>query len=167
MRRERYTPELRRRLMGLLQYDPETGSLRWVSSGSAAGCLRPDGYLVVRVDGSLFMAHRLIWLMVTGQAPPTCVDHLNHVKSDNRWSNLRASDKVHNGQNRRGAQANHRSTGCRNVYFLGRGNLRWLVQIKHPGGILRKCFDNLLDAACFAASSRIRLHAGSPFSRPS
>lgn len=163
----------REQLLQALKYDPATGELRWAvntsstgRAGDLAGCKDERGYIVVRLQKKLHLAHRLIWLMVTGEAPPKCVDHINCDKGDNRWVNLRASDKVANGQNRAGAQSNNLSTGCRNVSFLGRGNRPWSVNIKHPGGKLSKCFDNLLDAACFAHSWRIRLHEGNPLNAP-
>ncbi len=159
----------RERLLEALEYNPETGRLTWrrnVSStgraGSEAGCRQRSGYTVVRLDKRLLLAHRVIWIMMTGERPPECIDHVNHIKSDNRWANLRRSDKVENGQNRRGAQVNNLSTGCRNVYFLGRGNRQWFVQIQVPGGRVRKTFYTLLDAACFAQSARLKLHAGHP-----
>src|SRR5262245_61099747 len=73
----------------LLCYDAETGVVTWrvkasnrVNKGDRAGCMRND-YRVVRVDGGLYLEHRVIWLLVTGAWPP----HSNGNGHDNRWGN--------------------------------------------------------------------------------
>ena len=105
-----------------LKYDPATGLLHWKSrpqsdfssgynagetswktwntqnAGKVAGGQRPDGYIRVGMFGQRFMAHRIIWLMQTGEVPEE-VDHINGNRSDNRWCNLRAVDRTDNLRN--------------------------------------------------------------------
>jgi len=66
------------RLMHLLAYDPDTGSLSWrnplspaVRAGDVAGTVsgKNNKYRYVSIDGSVFLAHRLAWLMVYGAWP--------------------------------------------------------------------------------------------------
>jgi len=46
------------------------------------------------------MSHRLAFYYVLGWCPEE-VDHINHVRDDNRWINLRAASKQENHRNRK------------------------------------------------------------------
>ncbi|ENJ4715002.1 TPA: HNH endonuclease [Enterobacter kobei] len=63
-----------------------------VKSGSVCGYKRKDGYIRVKVDGALVMAHRIVWKMFNGDEPDF-IDHINGVRSDNRIENLRSATK--------------------------------------------------------------------------
>jgi hypothetical protein len=92
------------RLRELLNYDSSTGEFTWcerrssVPAGGTAGCLK-DGYIVIRVDGVLYRAHRLAWLHVHGEWPKDQLDHVNHERADNRLTNLRQVDNRENARN--------------------------------------------------------------------
>lgn len=93
----------------LLAYDPETGwlvrkSKRGGSSvGDRAGWVnrKKSGYRSrhIRVDGKIYLEHRLIWFIVTGSWPNPEIDHENHDATDNRWKNLREVNVVDNARN--------------------------------------------------------------------
>jgi hypothetical protein len=96
------------RLRELLEYDAETGTLMWAvrrgrhQPGTRAGSLNGLGYRQVVVDGHAYVAHRLIWRMVTGDDPgPMQVDHINLDKDDNRIANLRLATPAQNTHNSR------------------------------------------------------------------
>lgn len=104
------------RLKYLFRYDPDTGDfLRLITTshnakeGTIAGC-NSRGYLVFSIDGSLNFAHRMAWLYMTGELPLNHVDHINGVKSDNRFSNLRDVTNAINTQNTRTARPCNAST---------------------------------------------------------
>jgi hypothetical protein len=105
------TPEY---LHQLFTYDPQDGSLRWkvarspnVSVGKIAGSLC-TGYKRVKIDGFSYLVHRLIWLMVTGAWPKADLDHINGIRTDNRFTNLREASRALNCQNQRRAQSDNR-----------------------------------------------------------
>lgn len=88
----------------IFNYDPHTGNLTWKRDFSRRykdddpTSVASNGYLVVTLDRT-HLAHRIIWLMQTGNSPEI-LDHINHIRSDNRWENLRPSDQVLNNQNK-------------------------------------------------------------------
>ncbi|HGN9324257.1 TPA: HNH endonuclease signature motif containing protein [Klebsiella pneumoniae] len=69
-----------------------------VKSGSVCGYKRKDGYIRVKVDGALVMAHRIVWKMLHGDEP-SFIDHINGDRSDNRPKNLRAVTSSDNKSN--------------------------------------------------------------------
>ena len=94
-----------------LSYDPDTGHLVWkekpsrgVKVGTRAGGIRPEGYIRLRLQGQNEYAHRIAWVIMTGESPPPQIDHRNSIKSDNRWTNLRAATPALNRENVREAR---------------------------------------------------------------
>ena len=99
------------RLHELLDYDPDTGEFTWkvkpaprIKVGDVAGCLDKDsGYFRIRVDGTLYRSHRLVWRYVHGGDPGNLeVDHINKNTSDNRIANLRLATHQQNTWNNSG-----------------------------------------------------------------
>lgn len=90
------------RLKELLHYDPETGQFTWLANqgrartGQTAGTTDTAGYVVVRAAGRFYKAHRMAFLYMCGEFPPDDVDHINRVKGDNRWGNLRLATRPEN-----------------------------------------------------------------------
>lgn len=108
----------------LLSYDHETGALRWKPrpvemfvggkmcaearcaafnsrwAGKIAGTPDGKGYLSVLVLGKAYRAHRVAWLIMTGEWPPDEIDHEDGKRSANRFSNLREATPRENRQNR-------------------------------------------------------------------
>jgi len=69
-----------------------------VKAGSVCGYKRKDGYVRIKVDGALVMAHRIVWKMFHGDEP-IYIDHINGDRSDNRIENLRAVTSSDNRAN--------------------------------------------------------------------
>lgn len=59
-----------------------------------------DGYIRVMLDGKGYLAHRIIWEMHNGQIPNGMqIDHINHIRNDNRIENLRLVSNQDNQKN--------------------------------------------------------------------
>lgn len=123
------------RLRELLHYDQETGvftrkvrtSAR-IRVGDVTGTPRPDGYLTIRVESKSYLAHRLAWLYVHGNFPLFQIDHINHVRSDNRITNLRDVTPSQNQHNQQRAHATNKSCGLLGVTLVKSEN-RWIARI--------------------------------------
>ena len=95
-------------LKELLEFDPETGLFTRKKKtnnkfpvGSQAGSKDAKGYTVISISGKIYKAHRLVWLYTHGVWPSGEIDHINHIPSDNRISNLRDVTKSENQHNRK------------------------------------------------------------------
>jgi hypothetical protein len=119
-------------------YDGATGALVWKErplyhfardkhrrcfntkwAGKKAGNISLQGYLVVKLNGTLFFGHRIIWKMVRGTDPEQ-VDHKNLRRSDNRIDNLRDCSLPQNGMNRsiyRNNKTGLKGVSCRHGRF--------------------------------------------------
>ena len=105
-----------------LSYDPQSGVLTWATSpsrrirvGQTAGYSGTNGYVVVRLDGLNYHAHRLGWFLHHGVWPQKELDHINGVRHDNRLANLRDVDRSTNMSNRKGPDRDTK-TGVLGVY---------------------------------------------------
>lgn len=97
------------RLHELFIYDRDTGIFtRRISvgrhdrhrSGTVVGSIDANGYMVTTVDGRRVYLHRMAILYVTGKLPSHDVDHIDHIRSNNAFSNLRCVPRKINCQNR-------------------------------------------------------------------
>lgn len=73
---------------------------RW--EGQRAGSKHyANGYIEVRTTprGKLYKAHRLVWVIMTGEDPSLPIDHVNNTPWDNRWCNLRLATNQENARN--------------------------------------------------------------------
>lgn len=112
------------------KYDPNTGDFtkikphpRW-----GAGPIRvrdKDGYIVVSIKRKQYRVHRLAWLYMTGKWPTADMDHVNGVRHDNRWCNLRAATRSQNLAN-----SKKRTAGLKGVHWHKRAG-KWCAQIRH------------------------------------
>ena len=102
-----------------LHYDPETGIYTWnvrpenhfpskrafnaLNSRSAnkkAGSVNKEsGYLSIRINSKLYLAHRLAFIYMEGYMPENGVDHVDRNRLNNKWNNLREASQKCNMQN--------------------------------------------------------------------
>jgi len=129
-----------------LSYDPETGLFRWIKAkqkirvGEVAGTVE-EGYIRIRVQLKKYSAHRLAWLVMTGEWP-NIIDHINGDRADNRWANLRNVTQKENLRNRTPRKT---KTGVVGVTKVRNG---WRARIQTDNGRLELgCFDTLEEAA--------------------
>ncbi|UYE95795.1 hypothetical protein HAAEEKHM_00075 [Sinorhizobium phage AP-16-3] len=138
----KFTPEyLRLRL----RYDPETGKLFWREApasefklprihlawnkrfaGKEVGSLLNTGYLYINLKKQVMLVHRVIFAMVHGYWPDQ-VDHINHVRTDNRLANLREVSGVGNAQNT--SLPSDNTSGRIGVYWFKQRGC-WYARIK-------------------------------------
>lgn len=159
-------------LKELLDYDPLTGDLTWKPrpremfkstrmwglwnskhAGKLAFNSSVDGYLWGRILGKRFRAHRIIWKWMTGVDAEE-IDHVNHLRSDNRWENLREVSREANNQNT--SQRSNNRSGCTGVFWQ-ESSLKWCAQIRIRGrnkylGI----FDTIDDAIAARKAAELR-----------
>ena len=120
-----------RELKELMNYDPETGlftrktAAHGKSIGGKVGCVKPSGYVQMRVNNKYYYAHRLAWLYVYGSMPSE-IDHVNGDKSDNRIDNLRLCTSSQNRMNlvQRNNKWGYPGVGLDNVTG------KWLARVK-------------------------------------
>ena len=114
-------------------YDPATGIFSNKTNGRALGHMTHDGYirLTVSKEHGSCLVHRLAWFYMTKSWPTGGLDHVNGVRTDNRWSNLRLATASENIQNLRLARSDSKS-GLLGVDFHKRAN-KWRSQIKIDG----------------------------------
>lgn len=137
-------------LKELLAYDPRTGIFEWnvsrgtVNKGDVAGYLS-EGYVSIKVFEKPYKAHNLAFLYMTGKFPKNQCDHINRVKNDNRWTNLRdviISDNQKNMPLRKDSK-----TGIPGVRWCKRDK-KYVVNIGHNGRqVYLGGFNNIFDAA--------------------
>ena len=144
-------------LLRTLSYDKESGELTWKKShqkvkvGDTAGHLRKDGYVDISINGHKFLAHRVIWCMVEGYWPECEVDHLNRVRSDNRWSNL--DHKTQSCNNRNGELRKDSFTKVKGVHKV-KGKNRYVARITVNGSrVFLGEFSTITEAANARASA--------------
>jgi hypothetical protein len=133
-RRQSALAPTQERLKKLLHYNPETGLFTRKtgrggrSAGSPVGCTPKGdfGYVVIGVDRRLYLAHDLAFVFMVGVWPLEDVDHINGVKDDNRWGNLRPATRSQNNGNSRLRTDN--TSGLKGVSF-SKERQKWTAQI--------------------------------------
>ena len=146
-----------------LEYKKESGSFVWVnptsnrvSVGMIAGNSHKQSYTTIYINGHMYYAQDLVWLMETGSLPHGIIDHINLDKKDNRFSNLRLCNRSENGCNR-GLNKNNTS-GEKGVTWHKRAS-KWCGEVwkdgeKHYLGL----FIEYADAVNAVRRKRIELH---------
>lgn len=137
-------------LLALLEYSQDTGLFKWrvdtkrAKQGELAGCLNNKGYLSITVLGKTYSSHSLAWFYVTGVWPIGQLDHINHIRTDNRFINLREATNQENQRSKRLSSLN--KSGYKGVRITR--NYRYMSRIfvdtkeTHLG-----TFDSPIDAA--------------------
>ena len=131
-------------------YDHDTGIISRLVP-KAAGKVGPvgikptvNGYIHVSCKGQKVLQHRLAWLLMTGAWPTDEIDHINGIKTDNRWENLRSVSSRGNKLNRQRQQNN--KSGVNGVHWHKPAN-KWRAVISiNRKPIYIGIFDDIRDA---------------------
>lgn len=157
-----------------LSYFPETGLVCWkygpssYRENSAAGNLRDDGYIDIRVSGTLIRAHRIAWFLAKGYWPIDKIDHINGIRSDNRIENLRECCSKENSENITKKSGNkHKSYTSK---YLGvswsKQKRKWVAQIRDGGSSKHLgSFESEEDASSAYLAEKSRIHSFNPVPR--
>lgn len=157
-----------------LTYFPDTGKFIWnerprnhfkcdlsfkaFSSrylGKECGTLnKRHKYTYVRIDVNRYRIHRLAFLYMNGEMPKDQVDHINHDRQDNRWSNLRETSSKENSRNQ--SKRINNTSGHTGVYFDKNLN-KWRagIMIERTTVHLGQ-FENIEDAVRVRKSAEIK-----------
>lgn len=116
-------PPTREDIATLLDYCPETGVFRRKTtennrypSGSISGTTTKKGYRQIKVAGRRYYASRLAWLLVHSDWPDGQIDHINHIRDDDRIDNLRVVSSLGNNRNR--SKATNNASGVTGVHWI-------------------------------------------------
>lgn len=153
------------RVKEVLDYNPNTGLFTWRQRlaprgpvGSVAGCKdkHRGNRVFIRIDGVLYLAHRLAWLYIFGWMPDT-IDHINGDPSNNSIANLRVASQMQNVWNSNVRSDN--TSGIKGVRFdASRG--KWSARLKVNGKfVLLKRFDNKEEAVFAYESTSAKYHS--------
>jgi len=163
------------------EYDRLTGNLIWKrrplhhfssekgmrtsngrSAGKVAGTLKVKGerktsYINVCINGRLYLAHRIVWLLINGSFPDNQIDHINGDGLDNRIENLRDVTPKENSNNPVTIEKTKRLLSRRcptkrsnnvSIYYHKRDKV-FIVKRILMGDRKERRFKSSFDAGCF------------------
>jgi len=148
-----------------LHYDKNTGVFTWLNvkvnatnvRGKVAGNTnKVSGYIVIGLTPTdktyWYTAHRLAWLYEYGEFPKDGLDHINHVRTDNRITNLRIATHRENVRNK--SMASNNTSGHTGVSFNKATNKYFAYVHADYKQINLGYFENIEDAAKAAREGR-------------
>lgn len=105
------------------EYEPVEGRRAWwnnqYAGKRALNTRNRCGYLHGTLFRKTHLAHRVAWAIFYGEWPDQQIDHINHIRADNRIVNLRAVSAVYN---------------LRNTSCISKSNTGFLGIYKRPHG---------------------------------
>lgn len=128
-------------LLEYSSYDPDTGIFTRKKdiisgycgnviyrAGSIMGSVKKSGYIEIKIQDRIYLAHRLAWLWCYGEFPPNgyMIDHINRNGQDNRIVNLRLANYMENSYNR--SIGSNNNSGYKGVHWHQRER-KWYAEI--------------------------------------
>lgn len=144
-------------------YDQITGIVRYKKSntnavrvGNIAGCKQTSknkSYYRINIQGSFYLLHRIIWMMLHGNFPNT-IDHINGNGLDNRLSNIR--DVSHRINMRNSKLRIDNTSTVVGVYF-SKNRKKWEAKIGVDYKLINiGSYSEFFDAICARKSAEIK-----------
>lgn len=115
-------------LKSVFTYDADSGIVS--SNRKPAGYVMKSGYHLLSYKEKRLYAHRVAWCLITGDWPTKEIDHINGVKNDNRFLNLREATRRENSRNQSITSKN--TSGFKGVSFHKRTG-KWRADIQLNG----------------------------------
>lgn len=113
-----------------LSYDPDTGifTRQDRNTGKPMGYLS-NGYIRITIYYSQFLAHRLAWVLMTGEWPSHEIDHIDGNRSNNVWSNLRSAT---HSENQKNLPKHAKKIGLKGAHWH-KASKKWIGRIMSDG----------------------------------
>ena len=99
-----------------ISYDASTGKIARLDRNYGFGSIDAYGYLIIKIKGKQYKAHRLAWFMHYGDFPKHTIDHINGNRLDNRICNLRDIPQSANAKFANKRKPPNKDTGIKGVY---------------------------------------------------
>ncbi|HFR5612474.1 TPA: HNH endonuclease [Yersinia enterocolitica] len=129
-------------------------------AGKLAGGIDGQGYRQVTSGYMKVRCHRAVWVFAHGDIPESLyIDHINHIRSDNRINNLRLVTHHQNMKNQ--AMHSRNTTGANGVGF-DRATGKWKATLTHLGSYVSLGYFDSKDQAIKArndADKRFNFHS--------
>lgn len=148
-------------LLSRLSYDPISGVIWHKRMNKPTGAATSSGgYMQLYIMKKRYSSHRVVWKMMTGDDPKELIDHINGIRHDNRWANLREANRVGNNQNARinFGQSGHRGV-VRYIHSDRPWGGKWKARISTPEGRIHLgIFDTIGEASAAYEAYAKELH---------
>ena len=105
-------------------FDYTDGLLFYKSTGKEAGSLDNKGYKRAKVGRTVYLVHRIIF-MLHHDYLPKYLDHIDNNRTNNKIENLRPATSAENNRNRSIGSRN--KSGVKGI-FWAKPNKKWKVQ---------------------------------------
>jgi len=142
-------------------FDYRDGKIYWrnyvrnIRKGDEAGCVTPEGYLLVGIKRKHYLVHRVIWLWHKGYMPEGIVDHKDQDRLNNRIDNLREASDQCNVINSKVHCSN--TSGVKGI-SRSKISGKWHSYLEHNGKRMHLGFyDNFADAVAARWEKEVEL----------
>jgi hypothetical protein len=128
-----------------IDYNHETGEIKHLNRNNSNGSIDRHGYLIIKIKGKQYKAHRLAYAKYYNVSPKGVIDHINGIRLDNRIENLR--DTTHKVNASNSNRLPNKDTGEVGIYIDKQKYLNKKFTLKISGKTHR--FYTLEDAIIF------------------